>query len=65
MILFKFTTGPNSAPELSPEQIAMLADMGFTSLRTQARKPLRETGRELSLVLNDFPFVMMHMILYK
>jgi len=36
------TTGPNSGPEPSQEQIAMLADMGFTS--AQARKALRETS---------------------
>jgi ubiquitin carboxyl-terminal hydrolase 5/13 len=41
-------TGPNSGPEPNPEQIAMLADMGFTS--AQARKALRETVRELSFV---------------
>ena len=40
------STGPKSGPEPSPEQIAMLADMGFTS--AQARKALRETVREFS-----------------
>jgi ubiquitin carboxyl-terminal hydrolase 5/13 len=44
------TTGPNSAPEPSPEQIAMLADMGFTS--AQARKALRETVCELPFGLS-------------
>jgi len=34
--------GTSSGPEPSQEQIAMLADMGFTF--TQARKALRETG---------------------
>jgi len=36
------SSGPNSGPEPNPEQIAMLADMGFTS--AQARKALRETS---------------------
>ena len=39
----------NNDLEISPEQIAMISDMGFTS--SQARKALRETVREtLSLV---------------
>ena len=41
-------TGPNNGPEPDPEQIAMLADMGFTS--AQARKALRETVCEPSFV---------------
>src|SRR5271168_2756391 len=48
-------SGPSTiGPEPDPEQIAMLADMGFTS--AQARKALRETVREIS---RFFPFVMM------
>lgn len=40
--------GPtNNGPEPSPEQIAMLSDMGFTS--AQARKALRETVRKFFL----------------
>lgn len=39
-------SGPSGGPEPDPEQIAMLADMGFTS--AQARKALRETVREIS-----------------
>lgn len=41
--------GPNSGPEPDPEQIAMLADMGFTSAQT--RKALRETVCEIFLGL--------------
>ena len=47
-------TGPNNSPEPNPEQIAMLADIGFTS--AQARKALRETVRELSWSSMTFLF---------
>jgi ubiquitin carboxyl-terminal hydrolase 5/13 len=40
------SSSPDNAPEPNPEQIAMLADMGFTS--AQARKALRATVREIS-----------------
>jgi hypothetical protein len=55
---------PKGGPEPNPEQVAMLADMGFTS--AQARKALRETVREkkkLCLVFSMIFFLEM-IILY-
>ena len=57
------STGPKSGPEPSPEQIAMLSDMGFTS--AQARKALRETVRELFWSSMTFFFLVMMILRYQ
>ena len=42
------STGPKSGPEPSPGQIAMLADMSFTSAHWQATESPSRTVREFS-----------------